>query len=150
MSGTMIENKADIAGRIDGRAHVLPVRVYFEDTDFTGVVYYANYLKFAERGRSDFLRLMGIHHTELAANNLAFAVRRVEADYLMPAKIDDIVQVTTTLAEMRGARFTLEQVITRDGETLFQARVTAVLLTLEGRPRRIPADMLARFAEVMP
>ncbi|PLX36057.1 MAG: 4-hydroxybenzoyl-CoA thioesterase, partial [Hyphomicrobiales bacterium] len=112
----------DIAGRIEGAAHVLPVRVYFEDTDFTGVVYYANYLKFAERGRSDFLRLIDVHHTELAAENLAFAVRHIEADYLRPARIDDIVLVTTKVAEMRGARFMLDQSISRDGETLFTAR----------------------------
>lgn len=135
----------DIAGRVDGQAHVLPVRVYFEDTDFTGIVYHSNYLKFAERGRTDFLRLLGVHHTELAADNLAFAVRHIEADYLRPAKIDDVLHVTTRLAGIRGARFVLDQVISRRDETLFAAKITAVLLTLDGRPRRIPADMLAKF-----
>lgn len=144
----MSDNWPDIAGHMDGQAHVLPIRIYFEDTDFTGVVYYANYLKFAERGRSDFLRLLGVHHTELAADNLAFAVRHIEADYLKPARIDDIVHVTTCLAEMRGARFVLQQDISRGDEMLFQARITAVLLSLEGRPKRIPADMRAKFEAI--
>lgn len=144
----MSELWPDIAGRVEGAAHVLPVRIYFEDTDFTGVVYYANYLKFAERGRSDFLRLLGVHHTELAADNKAFAVHHIEADYRRPARIDDIVHVTTRLAEMRGARFVLEQTITRGDETLFTARITAVLLSLEGRPQRIPADMMAKFEKI--
>ncbi len=144
----MSESWPDIAGRIESQAHVLPVRVYFEDTDFTGVVYYANYLKFAERGRTDFLRLIGVHHIELAAENLAFAVRHIEADYLRPAKIDDILHVTTRLAEMRGARFVLKQTITCGDEALFTAQITAVLLNLEGRPRRIPADMLVKFERI--
>ena len=135
----------DIAGRLAGGVHVLPVRVYFEDTDFSGIVYYANYLKFIERGRSDFLRLLGVHHSELAKQGLAFAVRRVEADYLRPAHIDDVLQVHTSLAELRGARFVLRQKVFRDSEILFEAKVTAALLTLEGRPRRLPADMRQRF-----
>ncbi len=139
----------DLAGKIEGKAHVLPIRVYFEDTDFSRIVYYANYLKFCERGRSDFLRLMDVHHTELAAQNLAFAVRRVEADYLRPAKIDDILEVRTELAELRGARFVLSQSVMRGDEVLFQARVTAALLSLEGRPQRLPKDMIARFTPLL-
>ncbi len=140
-----MNNWPDLAGRIESKAHVLPVRVYFEDTDFSGIVYYANYLKFCERGRSDLLRLLDVHHKELAAQNLAFAVRRVEADYLRPARIDDILEVHTQLAELRGARFVLMQGVMRGDEMLFQAKVTAALLTLEGRPQRLPKDMLARF-----
>ncbi len=136
----------DLAGRIEGKAHILPVRVYFEDTDFSGIVYYANYLKFCERGRSDLLRLMDVHHKELAAQNMAFAVRRVEADYLRPARIDDILEVRTRLAELRGARFVLMQSVARGKEILFEAKVTAALLTLEGRPQRLPGDMLKKFA----
>jgi len=135
----------DLAGRIAARGHVLPIRVYFEDTDFSGIVYYANYLKCCERGRSDLLRLLGVHHKELAASNLAFAVRRVEADYLRPAQIDDVLEVHTKLEELRGARFVLLQSIMRGQETLFEAKVTAALLTLEGRPQRLPKDMLVKF-----
>jgi acyl-CoA thioester hydrolase len=145
----MSRNWPDLAGKIEGKAHVLPIRVYFEDTDFSRIVYYANYLKFCERGRSDFLRLMDVHHTELAAQNLAFAVRRVEADYLRPAKIDDILEVRTQLAELRGARFVLSQSVMRGDEVLFQARVTAALLSLEGRPQRLPKDMIARFTPLL-
>lgn len=145
----MSEKWADLAGRVEGKAHLLPVRVYFEDTDFSGIVYYANYLKFCERGRSDFLRLMGVHHRELAAQNLAFAVRRVEADYLRPARIDDILEVRTRLDELRGARFVLEQSVRRGADILFQARVTAALLTLEGRPQRLPKDMLEKFSPLL-
>ncbi len=140
---------SDIAGRLEDKAHILPVRVYFEDTDFSGIVYYANYLKFIERGRSDFLRLLGVHHTELAEQGLVFAVRRVEADYLRPARIDDILEVRTSLAELRGARFVLEQRVFRADETLFAAKITAALLTLGGRPRRLPADMVSRFEDFL-
>ncbi len=139
----------DIAGHIAGRVHILPVRVYFEDTDFSGIVYYANYLKFVERGRSDFLRLMGVHHTELAEQGLVFAVRRVEADYLRPARIDDILEVRTSLVELRGARFVLGQRVARADKTLFEAKITAALLTLDGRPRRLPADMVSRFKDFL-
>ncbi len=103
----------DLAGRIEGDTHVLPVRVYFEDTDFTGLVYHANFLKFCERGRSDFIRLLGIDHRSLespvAGEPAAFVVRRVEIDYLRPARIDDVLEVVTRCAEIGGAKLVLSQ-----------------------------------------
>lgn len=140
----------DIAGRLDAGRHVLALRVYYEDTDFTGIVYHAAYLKFAERGRSDFLRLCGIHHSELAAGahgeKLAFAVRHMEIDFLAPARIDDLLEVETRLGEARGARIVLDQQVRRGDTALFTARVTVAVISPEGRPRRLPAALVARLA----
>jgi acyl-CoA thioester hydrolase len=127
-----------IAGRIvDGR-HILPVRVYYEDTDFSGIVYHANYLKFCERGRSDMLRVIGIAHRELSRSGLAFAVRRMNCDFLKPAIIDDLLDVVTRPAEIGGARLVLDQSVLRADETLFTAEVTLALIDATGRPRRLP------------
>lgn len=135
----------DIAGRIEDGRHILPVRVYYEDTDFSGIVYHANYLKFMERGRSDFLRLLGVHHTELAggegAPDLAFVVRHMELDFRSPARIDDVLTVTTWTREVRGARFFLDQTVSRDGDILVAAAVMAAAIDPRGRPVRLPADM---------
>lgn len=137
----MTEAWPDIAGRMRGGTHVLPVRVYFEDTDFGGVVYHANYLKFCERGRSDWLRLLGIHHHRLT--DLVFVVRRMTCDFRKPARIDDLLEVETRLVAMAGARIELAQEIRREGETLFAAAVTVALVDGEGRPRRIPPAISA-------
>jgi acyl-CoA thioester hydrolase len=126
---------------------VLPVRIYFEDTDFSGVVYHANYLRFMERGRSDYIRLIGVGHAELASGEhgeaLAFAVRRIRIDYLRPARIDDLVEVETKPGNVRGASIVLQQTVRRGGEKLVEAEVTVVMINLEGRARRIP-DTLRR------
>ena len=105
----------DLAGRFDGRIHRLGIRIYYEDTDFSGVVYHANYLRFAERGRSDFLRLAGIGHRELmeADRPLAFAIHKMELSFLVPARIDDVLEVATVYRAARGARIEAEQVIYR-------------------------------------
>jgi acyl-CoA thioester hydrolase len=127
-----------IAGRIvDGR-HSLPVRVYYEDTDFSGIVYHANYLKFCERGRSDLLRLIGIAHRELGRTGLAFAVRRMNCEFLKPAVIDDLLEVVTRPAEIAGARLELTQAVMRADEILFTAAVTLALIDATSRPRRLP------------
>jgi len=127
-----------VAGRIvDGR-HVLPLRVYYEDTDFSGIVYHANYLKFCERGRSDMLRVIGIAHRELSRTGLAFAVRRMNCDFLKPAIIDDLLDVVTRPAEIGGARLVLDQSVLRGDETLFTAEVTLALIDANSRPRRLP------------
>ena len=140
----------DLAGRLEAGRHVLPVRVYYEDTDFTGVVYHAAYLKFAERGRSDFLRLCGIDHSELASGAhgepLAFAVRHMEIDFHAPARIDDLLEVETHLREARGARIVLAQEVRREGVLLFAAAVTVAVISPEGRPRRLPEALAARLA----
>lgn len=139
-------NWPDLSGRIvadeGGRRHVLPIRVYFEDTDFSGLVYHASYLRWCERGRSDFLRLVGNDHQALIAgatgrDPAAFVVHRMNLEYLKPARIDDILEVTTRVREIGAASLTLAQAITRDGVTLFEAEVMVVLVSLSGKPMRI-------------
>jgi acyl-CoA thioester hydrolase len=136
----------DIAGRIvdgpDGRRHVMPVRVYFEDTDAGGIVYHASYIRFIERGRTDLLRLMGtdaramidgIDHKTPAA----FVVRRMNIDFYRPARMDDLLLVETRVKELGGASVTLIQTITLDGRRLFEAEVTVVLISMAGKPLRL-------------
>ena len=126
--------------------HRLPVHVYYEDTDLAGIVYYANYLKYIERGRTEWVRVLGIDQTRLRAEaGIVCAVRRVEADYLYPARFDDALEVTTALEEISGARIVLRQEVQRDGTVIFAARVTLVALTDTGRPARLPADVRRRL-----
>ncbi|MBA5777265.1 tol-pal system-associated acyl-CoA thioesterase [Stappia sp. F7233] len=139
----------DLAGRLTGAGHILPVRIYYEDTDFSGVVYHAAYLKFLERGRSDFLRLCGIHHNELDdglhGERLAFAARRMEIDFLKPARIDDVLEIVTVLEEAKGARIVLRQEARRDDEVLMAAQVTIAVISRDGKPRRLPAGLAERL-----
>lgn len=142
----------DLAGRIEGETHVLPVRVYFEDTDCAGVVYHANFLKFCERGRSDFIRLLGIDHQSLAnpdqGEPAVFVVRRVEIDYLKPGRMDDVLEVVTSCAEIGNASLVLAQDVRRDGALLARAKVSVVLVSRSGKPQRIGTlvrDALQRF-----
>lgn len=125
----------------------LPIRIYYEDTDFSGVVYHAAYLKFFERGRTEALRASGVHHTELLARDepLAFAVRKMTTEWLIPAKIDDMLEVRTRFCAAKGARMFLAQEIWRDDALLARAEVEAACMTLSGRPRRLPAEITARF-----
>ena len=136
-----------LSGAIEAGEHRLLVRVYYEDTDFTGLVYHANYLKFFERGRSDYLRLLGVHHHELKAHEdqIAFAVRHMDIGFMSPARIDDVVTVRTRLTGMKGAQFFLEQVCERDGVKLCEARINIVCIDGDGRPRRLPKA----FAEAL-
>ena len=136
----------DLAGRLDvtaeGRSHVLPVRVYFEDTDFSGLVYHASYVRWCERGRSDFLRLLGNDHHALMQGGdgreaAAFVVRRMALEYLKPARIDEVLEVTTRVSELGAASLILDQRISRDGVALFEAAVTVVLVSQAGRVLRI-------------
>ena len=131
----------ELAGRIEGETHVLPVRVYFEDTDFTGLVYHANFLKFCERGRSDFIRLLGIDHQSLAepkqGEPAVFVVRRIEIDFLKPARIDEVLEVVTRCAEIGGATLVLDQEVRRDGTPLARAKVSVVLVSHTGKPQRL-------------
>jgi acyl-CoA thioester hydrolase len=131
-------------GSIQGREHLLPVRVYYEDTDFTGVVYHANYLRYFERGRSDFLRLAGVSHTELRARAepVVFVVRRMEIEFIRPAKVDDALVVRTVFDRLKGPRVFVRQTIERSGETLAEASVQVVCIRLDGRPVKPPADIL--------
>ncbi len=126
--------------------HSHPVRVYYEDTDLAGIVYYANYLKFIERGRSEWVRGLGIDQAQLKAEHgIVFAVRRVEADYLKPAKFDDELTVLTRLTTIGGARLVLEQDVMRDDERLFAGVVTLVCLTDAGVAGRLPPDVRAKL-----
>ena len=128
-------------------AHMFRTRVYYEDTDLAGIVYYANYLKFFERARTEWVGALGIDQMVLRAEaGVVFAVRRVEADYLRPAKFGDDLVVETSLQSIGGARLVLEQVILRGGERLFVAVVTLVCLTEDGHAARMPAELRARLA----
>ena len=119
--------------------HRFPVRVYYEDTDLAGIVYYANYLKFIERARSEWVKELGIDQVQMKADGLVFAVRRVEADYLSPAKFDDDLVVETTMEPGSGARLVVRQDVKRDGALLFSALVTIICMTTEGTVARLPA-----------
>ncbi len=127
--------------------HSFPIRVYYEDTDLAGIVYYANYLKFIERARSEWVRGLGLDQTALKRDQgIVFAVRRVEADYLRPAKFEDVLTVETRLLAETGARFVLEQEVLRGGERLFLAQVTLVCLHDTGAPARLPAEFRRKLA----
>jgi acyl-CoA thioester hydrolase len=130
-----------------GVTHRFGVKVYYEDTDLAGIVYYANYLKFIERARTEWVASLGVDQIALKARDgIVFAVRRVEADYLRPAKFGDDLVVETSLQALGGARIVLEQGITRGGERLFAAVVTLVCLTEDGHAARLPPDVRARLS----
>jgi acyl-CoA thioester hydrolase len=139
------------AGRLVGREHRLPVRVYYEDTDFTGLVYHASYARYFERGRSDFLRLAGLGHAELLSRDdpAAFAVTRLEIAFRRAARIDDALLVATTYDAIRGPRLFAGQRITRGGELIATARVEAACIDLAGRARRPPAELVARLTPLL-
>lgn len=126
----------------DGPDHALPVRVYYEDTDSGGIVYYANYLKFAERGRTEYLRELGFGHRELlASRGIGFAVRRCVVDYRKPAVLDDALTVETRLTDVRGARFDMSQSVLRNDTILCDLAVTLACIDGNGRPVRLPDDL---------
>ena len=124
--------------------HRFDCRVYYEDTDLAGIVYYANYLRFIERARTEWVRGLGIDQGRMRdETGVVFAVRRVEADYLVPARFDDLLTVETAVEEVRGARILLGQTVLRDATRLFVARVTLAAVTQSGRPARLPAVLRA-------
>ena len=151
----MVENGEDdalsagLTGALTPFGHVIKARVYFADTDFSGVVYHARYLEFLERGRSDYLRLSGIHHTELAdgkhGERIVWVVRRIEIDFRAPARIDDILTVETRTERISGARIFMRQTILRGTEILIEAKVEAAIIGERGRPKRFPAEWIERF-----
>jgi len=140
---------AGLSGELTDYGHRLVARVYYADTDFSGVVYHARYLEFFERGRSDFLRLAGVHHTELAdgkhGEKLVWVVRRMEIDFRAPARIDDILTVETRTEKVSGARIFMAQQLKRGGELLVEAKVEAAIISESGRPRRFPREWIAAF-----
>lgn len=151
MAGDVCETISDqgISGGLTAKGHRLVARVYYADTDFTGVVYHGRYLEFLERGRTDFLRLKGIHHTQLEQGALGepivWIVRRMELDFQSPAKIDDLLQIETEIIEISGARVTMQQSIHRGDDVLIMARVEAALINKQGRPRRMPKHWQSLF-----
>ena len=130
-------------------AHIFPVRVYYEDTDMAGVVYYANYLRYYERGRTESLRALGMDQSAMRAAGLVFVVRAFAVDYLAPARFDDMLEVATMVDRVGGASLAMRQEIRRAGKTINRARARVACMTLEGRPARLPPDLraaLERFA----
>ena len=128
--------------------HSLSLRVYYEDTDLAGIVYYANYLKFIERGRSEWVRALGVDQAALRRDTgIVFAVRHLEADYLRPAVFDDWLTVTTAVLPITGTRIVLDQAVLRDSVTLFSARVTLVPIGADGRAARLPSDLRQRLSQ---
>jgi acyl-CoA thioester hydrolase len=143
---TQSDTWPDLAGRLVGegsaRSHILPVRVYFEDTDFSGLVYHGSYVRWCERGRSDFLRLLGNDHRALDAGTAgrepaAFVVRRMRLEFLKPAYIDDVLEVETRVKEVGAATLTLQQTVARSDAHLFEAEVMVVLVGRSGKPQRL-------------
>lgn len=121
----------------------LPVRIYYEDTDCGGVVYYANYLRYFERGRTEFLRELGVSLSDMHANGTLFVVRKAEVEYLSPCYYNDLVHIDTQITGLTGATMTFSHSITRDGDPVELAKGTVLLACVgkEGRPARIPEDI---------
>jgi len=153
MTTTIEGNTLD--GEIVDSRHVMAVRVYYEDTDFTGIVYHANYLRFMERGRTNYLRLLGANHRELFAEaegeapGFAFVVRSMQIDYLKPAVMDDMLEIVTSPSEVKGASITLAQEVRRGGEVLVTASVRVAFVS-GGRARPIPRALRIAMAADLP
>jgi acyl-CoA thioester hydrolase len=131
-------------GIVADGAHLFPVRVYYEDTDAGGLVYYANYLKFAERARTEMLRRLGIEHRRLLdGTGLGFVVRRCTADYLLPARLDDDLTVATRLSALGAATLDLDQEVRRAAETLVRLTLRIAAIGRNGRPQRLPSGIRA-------
>jgi len=129
--------------------HRFSLRVYYEDTDLAGIVYYANYLRFIERARTEWVRALGVDQVALRKEQgIVFAVRRVEADYLRPARFDDMLEVRTDMRAITGARVALTQDVWREDDHLFSSIVTLVALTDSGAPARLPEALRARLSAV--
>jgi acyl-CoA thioester hydrolase len=133
-------NSDGSAGRFEGKTHILPVRIYYEDTDLSGVVYHANYLRYMERGRSEYFRSAGIVRLAMleAEEPTAWTLRKVALEYFKPARLDDLLEVHTVCTALSGARMEADQKIYCGGALLTRGRVEACVITLSGRPRRIP------------
>ena len=126
--------------------HSMTLRVYYEDTDAAGIVYYANYLKFAERGRTEMMRELGFAHSGIVAESgIVFTVRRLSADYRQPARLDDLLNVETRVTEIAGATLLIDQRICRDGKLLVAVDVLVACVGRDGRPRRVPPALRAAF-----
>jgi acyl-CoA thioester hydrolase len=147
--GTDLSPAVGLAGELTPFGHRLVARVYYADTDFSGVVYHARYLEFLERGRSDFLRLAGVHHTELMEGKhgepIVWVVRRMEIDFIQPARIDDVLIVETRTETISGARIFMAQELRRGEDLIVRAKVEAAIIGENGRPKRFPKEWIAAF-----
>lgn len=132
---------------VAGATHTTPVRVYYEDTDAAGIVYYANFLKFAERGRTEMLRALGFEHAAIEAETgVIFTVRWLSADYLQPARLDDLLTVNTRVVELGAATLRIEQQIRRGDAVLVATDILVACVGRDGKPRRVPEAMRAALA----
>ncbi|QNQ08779.1 tol-pal system-associated acyl-CoA thioesterase [Sphingomonas alpina] len=139
-----------VGGRFDGSEHRFPIRVYFEDTDLSGVVYHANYLRFMERARSDMLRLVGVDQRGAHdAGEGAYAITELAIRYKAPAKLDDALVVVSRVAKVRAASVDIQQRVMRGAEILTTAEVTAALVGASGRPRRQPKQWIEAFERLV-
>lgn len=138
-----------LSGELTETGHRLAQRVYYEDTDFSGVVYHARYLQFLERGRTDYLRLLGVEQGSLVLGEdregLVFVVHRMEIDFKAPARMDDILTILTSTEKAGGAKMILNQEIRRGDQLLIAARVIIAVINAQGRPRRLPEALANRF-----
>jgi acyl-CoA thioester hydrolase len=132
-----------LSGHFEGKTHILPVRIYYADTDLSGVVYHANYLAYMERGRSEFFRACGIARLVQMdePEPTAWTLRKVELEYLKPARIDDLLEVHTRMTALTGARMNAAQDVYLNGQMLTRGTIEACVITLTGKPRRIPQEV---------
>lgn len=128
---------------LEKQKHIFPIRVYYEDTDMGGVVYHANYLRYIERARSDWVRKLGNDQNAMRDDGVVWVVRNLEADYLASAKFDDELTVETDVVAISGVRLTMAQLVLRGETEIFRATVTAVCINSEGKPIRLPAEIRA-------
>jgi acyl-CoA thioester hydrolase len=135
-------------GSFDGKTHVLPISIYYEDTDLSGMVYHANYLRYMERGRTEFFRLSGISKMAGLEEDepTAWTIRSIQVDYHRPARLDDVIHVRTTLIGLSGARMKAIQLVTCGETLLVKGRIEACITTLTGKPRRLPKNLLQTLA----
>lgn len=134
-------------GILDGGVHVLPLRVYYEDTDAGGIVYHASYLRFAERGRAELLRMFSADNRALLAGaGVAFVARQCSLDYIAPARLDDALEIHTRIVEVRGASLRAAQTVRRQGQDLVRIEIRLACIQGDGRPGRLPADVREALA----
>lgn len=144
----MNQKTISLCGELTDEGHRLTQRVYYEDTDFSGLVYHARYLHFLERGRTDYLRCLGVEQSALFGideEGLVLVVHRMEIDFKAPARMDDVLEVRTSTTKAGGAKMVLEQEIRRNGDLLIVAKVVIAVVNRNGRPRRLPEGLAARF-----
>ena len=145
----MLRQLFPLSGELTAEGHILTQRVYYEDTDFSGVVYHARYLHFLERGRTDFLRCLGIEQAAMASGDqsLVFVVHRMEIDFKASARMDDVLTILTHTEKAGGAKMVLVQEIRRGETPLISARVIIAVINARGRPRRLPEALAVKFLE---